>query len=269
MSIMVFTSFQIGKEIYISNWGVLVTMNAGLFLFSLLYLMSFRQRHKNVCWIQLLYGLTLIVSFAFYWTHLGGIDGMASYFVFAVMIFFIVQLPSQFKLGFVVLSVLVVLSLAYYFPQGICEQSAVYRQTQMIDFLLCCGLFAIVVLYLKNGFDLNRKAILRRNRRLDSLKMQLEEKKKALTHRKHELIAMSSYLEQMIVERTEELDFENRSLEQYAYDNAHFLRGPLCNIKGVIALMKKEEGVNEVINTLSAKVDVLDEQIFKVNNILK
>jgi light-regulated signal transduction histidine kinase (bacteriophytochrome) len=69
-------------------------------------------------------------------------------------------------------------------------------------------------------------------------------------------------LEQKVNDRTKELQIKNERLVQYAFMNAHMLRGPLCRIKG-LSLLRKMASTNdsdrEVIEDMMEKsIDELD-----------
>ncbi|MCK5103224.1 MAG: hypothetical protein KAR17_10430, partial [Cyclobacteriaceae bacterium] len=48
-------------------------------------------------------------------------------------------------------------------------------------------------------------------------------------------------LENHVSERTKNLELQNKQLSEYAYINAHLLRGPLCSILGLIHLMENDK----------------------------
>ena len=47
-------------------------------------------------------------------------------------------------------------------------------------------------------------------------------------------------LENRVSERTNFLELQNKQLKEYAYINAHLLRGPMCSILGLVSLMENE-----------------------------
>src|SRR6185369_17055008 len=53
---------------------------------------------------------------------------------------------------------------------------------------------------------------------------------------KDELNALNHNLEALVSQRTSELEEQNEKLKNYAFFNAHLLRGPFCRVQGLIHL---------------------------------
>jgi hypothetical protein len=74
---------------------------------------------------------------------------------------------------------------------------------------------------------------------------------------------LNKNLEHKVAERTMELKLNNDKLVQYAYINAHLLRGPFCRVKGLILLrdeILRRNGSDEKIDEfLMRSLDELDE----------
>jgi hypothetical protein len=74
---------------------------------------------------------------------------------------------------------------------------------------------------------------------------------------------LNKNLEHKVDERTMELKLNNDKLVQYAYINAHLLRGPFCRVKGLILLrdeILRRNGSDEKIDEfLMRSLDELDE----------
>ena len=71
-------------------------------------------------------------------------------------------------------------------------------------------------------------------------------------------------LELLVKERTQELEKKNKALEEYAFINAHELRGPLASIMGLINLIRKTELSDEgktVANHLNDSAEKLNSVI--------
>lgn len=80
-----------------------------------------------------------------------------------------------------------------------------------------------------------------------------------------EIRFMNERLEEKVTERTEELYKRNQQLEEFAFINAHKLRGPLSRIKGLVYLIHKDPNVEsyrtDLMNYLMVSADELDEVV--------
>ncbi|HEY3401768.1 MAG TPA: tetratricopeptide repeat protein [Ohtaekwangia sp.] len=62
-----------------------------------------------------------------------------------------------------------------------------------------------------------------------------------LAQANEEISRMNEKLEREVVLRTEKIEIQNKMLIDYAYSNAHNVRGPLARILGLASLMSREE----------------------------
>ena len=62
-----------------------------------------------------------------------------------------------------------------------------------------------------------------------------------LKARQKEILEINQHLEERIAQRTSDLKMRNRQLEEYAFINAHLLRGPMCSILGLIHLLEIDQ----------------------------
>lgn len=80
------------------------------------------------------------------------------------------------------------------------------------------------------------------------------------------LNSLNESLEKTVEERTEELTQKHAKLTEYAFMNAHNLRVPVANIKGLIQLFSKDELTREEIFEL---IDLLKGQTEQLDQVLK
>jgi len=76
-----------------------------------------------------------------------------------------------------------------------------------------------------------------------------------------EIKGINDNLELLVKERTEELEKKNKALEEYAFINAHKLRGPVASILGLIHLMNKidmDDDARKVLRHLQDSTEKLD-----------
>ena len=80
---------------------------------------------------------------------------------------------------------------------------------------------------------------------------------------------MNRNLEQIIDERTKDLQIKNRKLSEYSSHLSHQIRGPIATMKGLMILEKEsliEE--KEFITEISKCVNEIDDRIININDVL-
>jgi light-regulated signal transduction histidine kinase (bacteriophytochrome) len=79
-------------------------------------------------------------------------------------------------------------------------------------------------------------------------------------------------LEETVTKRTQKIETQNNRLKEYAFYNAHKLRGPFCRIKGLIMLLEivNDEHEKENIERLvEESVKELESVIQEIQEIVK
>jgi signal transduction histidine kinase len=69
-----------------------------------------------------------------------------------------------------------------------------------------------------------------------------------------EILGINENLEELVKQRTQELERKNKALEEYAFINAHELRAPLASILGLIDLISKTE-LNDECKTIVSHME--------------
>ncbi|MCV9386009.1 two-component regulator propeller domain-containing protein [Reichenbachiella ulvae] len=85
------------------------------------------------------------------------------------------------------------------------------------------------------------------------------------------LNALNETLEETVKARTKELRHKNEKLAEYAFINAHNLRVPVANIKGIIQLFsqnKSREEIEELIELLRGQSEKLDKVLLDIQQML-
>jgi signal transduction histidine kinase len=96
-------------------------------------------------------------------------------------------------------------------------------------------------------------------------------RQKELKKAYEEICSINSNLESLILARTKHIEFQNRQLAEYAFFNAHKVRGPLARIIGLVQLMEIEPELiqkENLITKLSVCSKELDGVIHEIKNIL-
>ncbi len=94
-----------------------------------------------------------------------------------------------------------------------------------------------------------------------------------IEEQKFELNTINDNLEEIISQRTMALEEQNKKLRNYAFYNAHLLRGPFCRIQGLIYLKELNNGSIEeeqLINVmLNKSIEELDNRIQEIQLIVQ
>ena len=104
-----------------------------------------------------------------------------------------------------------------------------------------------------------------------SQKEKILQQHEALVQYAADISASNESLESKVQERTRVLNEQNQKLTEYAFVNAHLLRGPLCRIMGLSELIKSEKCADEIPKLailLDSSVQELDEVVRKITAIL-
>ncbi|MGB0404101.1 MAG: GAF domain-containing protein [Salibacteraceae bacterium] len=100
----------------------------------------------------------------------------------------------------------------------------------------------------------------------------IENQNAKLKEQRKEISKINNSLEQRVKERTEKLEQQNQQLTEYAFINAHLLRAPVCNIMGLIDLLKAstvDDDQKEIVDFLDNSTKELDEMVIKINRSIK
>ena len=87
-----------------------------------------------------------------------------------------------------------------------------------------------------------------------------------------EIQSVNDNLEHLVQQRSEQIRLQNQQLKEYAFFNAHRVRGPLARILGIIQLIKIEPTLMQSENLLGKLEDAsneLDQTIGEINSILE
>ena len=130
--------------------------------------------------------------------------------------------------------------------------------------------------FLHSLHEENRKIhneLIQNQKRLEVHNKDLEEAKNKISSQKEDIEKLANSLEYKINERTSTLQNQKEMLEEYAFLNAHEVRGPLTNILGLVTLNSKEKLTQEQLEANSILIrraaEDLDKVIKKMNMILE
>ncbi len=109
-------------------------------------------------------------------------------------------------------------------------------------------------------------------RKLLSLNNEIEVKAKELLQANEEILVINENLEKLIVSRTETIQNQNNRLREFAFMNAHSIRGPVASILGIVNLLvdeRNERISKDLLQHLRTSALNLDEVIGEVTRQLE
>lgn len=147
------------------------------------------------------------------------------------------------------------------------------RQQRMISTLSLLGLLIVVgaSFLLYRNARMKHKLNLRLKEKQNEIMAQTEElaaQAEELKATNEEMEAINSNLEGIVNERTEVIRQQNSILREYAYFNAHQVRGPLARILGLISIIELEftdDRFRSYITMLKTSGSELDRVIGEIN----
>ncbi len=150
---------------------------------------------------------------------------------------------------------------------GLSQISLVQRN---IDYLTVAMLIVSIMLYMKRKFDFYRARVSKRYEQLDHISKTLYVQNMELATRQEETGAINENLESLVEDRAYQIENKNRSLSEYAFINAHMLRGPLCRIIGLINLMEQEPNKHNTdqLAQLKSIAHEIDQRVREINSVV-
>ena len=219
----------------------------------------------------------LATGYALYWcpmlylymVNMGGLDGPFSYAFFPIMIFTIILVENPMRLIVVVILAAIVILVALRFP--LANQETVTIIPIFVNYIFVAFLISFLLGYMKRNYDLARYKIIEQNHEMNLLNENLDSKRRQLIDQKTLIVNIQNNLEILIKDRTQEQELKRVQLEEYAYDNAHIVRGPLTNILSLVELLEKEGNADIQSNLTQVKKAALelDQQVQRINEILR
>lgn len=266
---------QCFRFFYFGDNEVMLAINLIMLLLSCVCLF-FVTRYNYFPQTVVVYCSAWVVGFCLFWLHANGISGPAAYAYFAFLVVFTIILPFSIRIYFLTIFGLSVLYLAHAYPQGLSfnplEVGLWYYEELSIHYLLISAFVGATMIALKVKYEYERNSQIKATKHLEDLTEELSFQRRKLRLQREEYQNMTKNLEVLVQERTSELSLKNTQLHQMAYDNAHHIRGPLCNIQGVISLLKTEsefEKSEEELDMISNQAEKLDVLTQEINTILR
>jgi len=146
--------------------------------------------------------------------------------------------------------------------------AAPFWQTWWFYFVVILSAVGIVYLYIRQRERnlMRDKEILEAKVHERTLEIQknneeIQAQNEEIQSQAEEILGINENLEELVKQRTQELERKNKALEEYAFINAHELRAPLASILGLIDLISKTELNDEcktIVNHMEGSAERLD-----------
>jgi len=136
-----------------------------------------------------------------------------------------------------------------------------------VTFLILYCVTAYSSLALRRRYDFNLKLLSEANHELVNQSHEIEAQNEELQQSQQNLFELNNHLEQLVETRTLEVNQKNERLTQYAYTNAHHLRGPVARILGLVYLARIDSSLSYeyLCNQIEVQAHEIDTVINKIN----
>lgn len=126
----------------------------------------------------------------------------------------------------------------YNFPERFVDQSNMDLISTAMPFIMIYIIIASTAAILKDRLDLKNQRVQQMNQELNEKNREIETQNEELNAQQEELNSINTKLEELVENRTSMLRQKNEQLTDYAFRNAHNVRGPLARILGLLLLHK-------------------------------
>ena len=237
-----------------------------------IYLLVQRQGAHPILLLAL--HIVALVGLTFFWKNYGGISGTVPSFICFYISFIIVC--SRGVTQWIIITIFILVLAGYFiFPASIgLDSIGQLRRISLIqrniDYLTVGGLIVAITLFMKKKFDFYRGRVSKRYQQLDQIAKTLHNQNLELVTRQEETRAINENLAAMVEERALQIETKNGSLSEYAFINAHMLRGPLCRIIGLITLMEQEPSAysSDQLEQIKSIAQEIDQRIKEINSVV-
>ncbi len=208
------------------------------------------------------FSLMLAVGFALFWPSSTGLSGAGAYVLQSLIVVLLLVNTGKAKTFFAIFLLIMVLIAGFI---DIEYKGRIVYSSQLISFTLNTLVIALVMNLFKIALDRERKKLLFRINKLNKTNQEIQEQNDALEKNQEEIKRIQTHLQQIIQDRTQEIERENERIIEYAFINAHLVRAPLANMLALGELMDHED---PKLRKLKNKMENLDETVRKIGGIL-
>jgi signal transduction histidine kinase len=253
--------FIVSSEVVLFNTWILVL---------LLTVFLLGRRMENIHYLAFSLHLIVLPILVYFWISFGGFAGTVPMVLFVYIGWIILTLRGILQIATLTLYFLVFLAFTQ-FPDltgiPLADPKSVVEVQLAIDFFVVAIIITTFLIYIKNKFMGYRKRIEHRHKQLDKLSAILLQQRDLLELTQDEVQSINENLETIIENRIRKIEEKNAQLEEYAFINAHILRGPLCRVMGLTSLMMESQ--NDDLASVYEKARHVDSIIRQINDITR
>ena len=152
---------------------------------------------------------------------------------------------------------------------GFLQRNYIYYKIPQFGFALFLHLIALLLTRFHAEWMTEQELNLKE---MQDLQLNIEELKTELKEKEEEITTVHENLEMILTERTKVIAERNQQIIEYAYFNAHQVRGPLARILGLVNLsrtIKDPDELLDIMQRIDLSAQELNQAIFKINKILE
>lgn len=240
-------------------------------LFVLIFLFWLYRRNFTLAFV-IFFSQVLITS-VITWNNSGAWNGMIPYLLLVLTITIIITSYGILQISALIVygTALIVFTYAD-FPASLSPPNQHYSLlSREFDFLINTSVLILVTFYLKENFVSFRESVEENNVQLRKSSETLIEQTRQLYTQQKELNEIRNKLEATIPEKINEIQNRADVLKEYAFINAHHVRGPLARVLGLIYLIELENNGKaspEALHKIKRSAEDMDAIIGKINRII-
>jgi hypothetical protein len=252
-----------------SPFSVLLLGLFNLLLFILVFWM-YRKYFRLafiICYFQIL--ITSILT----WNNAGGWNGSVPYIFVVVMVAIVITSHGVLQaITLMAYAVVIFLFSRSTILNSFSSRNENYSQLSTeLDFLVITFILILITHYLKKSFFAYRDSVELTNKRLQESTEILSAQTKMLHDQQAELNMIRARLETIATDKVNEVQIRNGILEEYAFVNAHHVRGSLARVLGLIHLIELEEPdhpKSEAFHKIKREAKEMDTIVGKINDVI-
>jgi len=210
---------------------------------------------------------SLLLLLTIFWISMGGLKTAIPYLFLIATLLSVIISPAKQRLIVICVYVgiqIVLILLEIYTEYSIISEPTPQAIASVPIVLIVCSITAAYLAFnLKSNFDLEREILRQQS-------LVLMEKGKIIHKQNESIMQINQTLEERVARRTHDLEELNQQLMDYAFYNAHKVRGPLCRIMGLVLLIRQApEPLNQdLLDKLDVATQELDAVVGAINEIL-
>jgi signal transduction histidine kinase len=257
----------------LNGFDLSTSINIIIVLF-LLLLLNLTFKAKNIQPLAAILHAGAFSAFMFFWINYGGFAGTVPAFMCVYFAFIIALSSGVYQI--VTLAVFsIALAVLLFFPgwlniENNFDLGKISSFQRNLDYCVIALVIMFFSVYLKNQFLFYKKRVATKYTQLHQIASTLFTQNEVMNRQQEELKSINENLESIIHERTKEIEKKNKDLSEYAFINAHMLRGPLSRVIGLASLMEQDPNSfhPEELVRIKKLANEIDQVVRKINDVV-